>query len=224
MRGFAFAVAAAGLALCCAPAAAQADDTVWLCKPGVSPNPCLGSLETTYIEPDGRSRVENPPNARDPKVDCFYVYPTVSDQKSTNSDRTIEPEQVAIAGYQAARFSEKCRVFAPMYRQRTIAALTAPASTQEMALAIAYADIKAAWREYLVRDNRGRGVVLIGHSQGTRMLRQLIKEEIDPQPLVRRKLVSAVLLGGNVLVREVRARAATSRTCRRAPPATRSGA
>ena len=143
-------MAAAGLALCCAPGVVQAaDETVWLCKPGVSPNPCLGSLETTYIEPDGRSRVESPPNARNPKVDCFYVYPTVSDQKSANSDRTIEPEQVAIARYQAARFSEKCRVYAPMYRQRTIAAIFAPPDTNARALAIAYEDIKAAWREYL---------------------------------------------------------------------------
>ena len=38
-----------------------------------------------------------------------------------------------------------------------------------------YADVLDAWREYLARDNRGRGVVLLGHSQGTRMLRQLLR-------------------------------------------------
>ena len=31
-------------------------------------------------------------------------------------------------------------------------------------------DVVAAWRHYLDHDNRGRGVVLIGHSQGTGML------------------------------------------------------
>jgi hypothetical protein len=57
-----------------------------------------------------------------------------------------------------------------------------------------------AWREYLARDNGGRGVVLISHSQGTRMLRQLLRAEIERSAAQRRLLVSAVLLGGNVTV------------------------
>ena len=81
-----------------------------------------------------------------------------------------------------------------------------------------------AWREYLARDNRGRGVVLIGHSQGTRMLRRLIREEIDPSPAARGRLVSAMLLGGNVIVRRGEVTAGTSRTCRRAPRPARSAA
>ncbi len=58
----------------------------------------------------------------------------------------------------------------------------------------------SAWQEYLAKYNDGRGVVLIGHSQGALLLKQLIKEQIDPNPALRRQLVSAVLLGGNVLV------------------------
>jgi hypothetical protein len=45
-------------------------------------------------------------------------------------------------------------------------------------------------------------VVLIGHSQGTFVLRQLIKQEIDPNLQERRKLVSAILLGGNTTVKQ----------------------
>jgi Protein of unknown function (DUF3089) len=45
-------------------------------------------------------------------------------------------------------------------------------------------------------------VVLIGHSQGTFNLTQLAAEEIDPRRKARRKLVSALLLGGNVTVSE----------------------
>ena len=50
--------------------------------------------------------------------------------------------------------------------------------------------------------NHGHGVVLIGHSQGTGILRQLIADVIDDDPVLRRQLVSAILLGGNVLVKE----------------------
>ena len=60
------------------------------------------------------------------KIDCFYVYPTVSDDKSTNSDLPIDPEERSIALYQAARYSQHCRVFAPMYRQVTLQAILGP--------------------------------------------------------------------------------------------------
>jgi hypothetical protein len=45
-------------------------------------------------------------------------------------------------------------------------------------------------------------VVFIGHSQGTFVLRQLIAQEVDKKAAVRRRLVSAILLGGNVLVKK----------------------
>jgi hypothetical protein len=43
--------------------------------------------------------------------------------------------------------------------------------------------------------------VLIGHSQGSFVLRSLIAKDVDPKPAVRNRLVSAILLGGNVLVK-----------------------
>jgi len=55
-----------------------------------------------------------------PNVDCFYVYPTVSDQKTPNANLHIDPEERSIALYQAARYSQYCRVFAPMYRNFAI--------------------------------------------------------------------------------------------------------
>ena len=149
----------------------------------------------------GESRVETATNAPDPRVDCFYVYPTVSDQQGPNSDRRIEPQQTAIAQYQAARFSETCRVFAPVYRQRTVPAIFGPPGNEERAFQWPTPTCSAPGASTWPADNRGRGVVLIGHSQGTRMLRRLIREEIDPSPAARAKLVSAVLLGGNVTVR-----------------------
>jgi len=68
------------------------------------------------------------------------------------------------------------------------------------ARALAYGDVLAAWQDYLVNYNDGRGVVFIGHSQGTFMLTNLIATEIDPDPELRGLLVSALLIGGNVRV------------------------
>jgi hypothetical protein len=191
--------AAVCLSVLAAPAGAR---TVWLCKPGANPDPCLGSLQTTVFDPSGESHVENPRNAKRPRIDCFYVYPTVSDDQSVNSDLSIDPEEVAIAQYQASRFSQRCRVFAPIYRQLTLR--TIGGSVTPAAFAIAYSDVRNAWREYMWRFNHGRGVVLIGHSQGSGMLQQLIRRRIDPYRAARRELVSAILLGGDVTVKRGR--------------------
>jgi Protein of unknown function (DUF3089) len=195
--------AIAALALVAAPSIARAapDTTVWLCKPGIPSNPCDVGLETTQVSPSGQPLgVENVKPARHPKVDCFYVYPTVSDQDTPNANLNIDPEIRSIALYQAARYTRDCRMFAPVYRQVTLAALNVQAGFPADAFEIAYADVLAAWRTYLDKYNKGRGVVLISHSQGTFLLRQLIADEVDSRRKVRRKLVSALLLGGGVTV------------------------
>jgi hypothetical protein len=200
--GLVFALLVALALLAAAPAASSAD-VVWLCKPGVAPDPCRESNQTTVYAQDGSSRVEDPGFPQNPPVDCFYVYPTVSGQPGTNADKSKDDEQIAIARYQAARYSQTCRVYAPMYRQLTLGSIFTGTPEQRAAgRKIAYGDVREAWLEYLAKENRGRGVVLIGHSQGAGMLRQLMRQEIDPKPEVRRRLVSALLLGGNVLVRK----------------------
>jgi hypothetical protein len=200
-------VALAGFLLAAALAAAHPStahaDVVWLCKPGEEPNPCHESLETTVQSADGSSRIENPPLAANPPIDCFYVYPTVSGQPTTNANKDKDEELIEIARYQAQRYSQRCRVYAPVYRQLTLLSINAATAEQRAEGAkLAYGDVREAWRDYLARYNHGRGFVLIGHSQGTRMLRQLIREEVDPKAEVLRHLVNGILLGGNVLVRK----------------------
>jgi len=196
------AIALSGVA-CGMTATPVAAETVWVCKPGQAQNPCRDSLRTTIYESNGMSRVVDPPIPARPPVDCFYVYPTVSNQPGPNASKAIDPEIEAIVRYQAWRFSQQCNVYAPVYRQITVPALLSQgAITTPEARQRAYDDVLEAWREYMTNHNRGRGVVLVGHSQGTFVLRRLLRTEIDPHPALRRQLVSAVLLGGNVLVKQ----------------------
>jgi hypothetical protein len=171
--------------------------TVWLCFPGRSADPCAGSLTTTDLRAEGSTNVEHVRAASHPAIDCFYVYPTVSSEHRGNSDLGIQLPEIVVAQAQASRFSQACRVFAPMYHQITDSGLTNPslhASPLE-----SYDSVLAAWRDYLAHDNHGRGVVLIGHSQGAYVLKHLIATVIDRSPAQRRLLVSAILLGGQVL-------------------------
>lgn len=175
--------------------------TVWLCRPGHMPDPCHVSLATTVYSPTLRPlRVVHPRVARHRAIDCFYVYPTVSDQTTTNANLRIDPEERSIALYQAARYSQYCRVFAPMYRQITVPALQAGNHETPAELALPLRDVRNAFETYLRRYSHGRGFVLIGHSQGSFVLEQLIAKVIDRSRALRARLVSAILLGGNVLV------------------------
>lgn len=58
----------------------------------------------------------------------------------------------------------------------------------------------AAWRTYVDELGDDRGVILLGHSQGAMILQRLVAEEIDPDPELRERLVSAHLLGTSVQV------------------------
>ena len=174
---------------------------VWLCKPGKNRDPCRRGLKTTQISPSGeRLGVTKPKAVKHRRIDCFYVYPTVSDQDTPNANLHIDPEERSSALFQAARYSQECRVYAPMYRQVTVSALYGGQPITGVMHRIAYSSVLDAWKTYLDKYNHGRGVVLIGHSQGTFILRRLIAEQIDPRRRARRKLVSALLLGGNVTV------------------------
>lgn len=208
------AAAAAGLlfsafaapALAQEPAAARNDyakPDAWLCWPGRA-DACAIDNTATVIKADGSMAKET--WKADPKaaVDCFYVYPTVSNDKGVFSDMTPGAEERRVVEQQLARFGSKCRIYAPMYRQVTLTALrarmapgakppTGPLPTTN------YDDVADAWNHYLTHENKGRGVVLIGHSQGAGLLTELIAKEIDGKP-AQGKLISALLLGTNLPV------------------------
>jgi hypothetical protein len=170
----------------------------WLCLPDKTDDPCHENLDTTVIEADGGKTIEPHEAASDPPIDCFYVYPTISGDQQMNSDLIPGPEEKTTVRNQAARLNSQCRVFAPLYRQVTLAVITGgPGSGGDRAAAgaTAYGDVVDAWRWYLANENDGRGVVLIGHSQGSGHLNTLIKQEIDPNEQARALLVGAYLAG-----------------------------
>jgi hypothetical protein len=200
MRKLGLAVVAA-VALLAFGASSASASVVWLCKPGIAKNPCEIPQDTTYRGTNFKNTIVTP-RSGPRKIDCFYVYPTVSNDVAANSDKSRDPELVSIAKYQAARFNQQCRIFAPIYRQRTLLALTLDSAGVDLGadFELSFSDVLEAWRDYLAHYNGGRGVVLIGHSQGTRMLKDLIKREIELKPEQHQLLITAILLGGNVTV------------------------
>jgi len=171
----------------------------WLCLPGRA-DTCSTPLKTTALNPNGYGSTGLSPVVKDAGVDCFYVYPTVSRDQGVNSDLTPNEEKAAVE-VQFARFAGSCRTFAPLYRSMTIGLITAVAAGADFKapFATAYGDVRAAWKEYLARYNKGRPFVLVGHSQGSWMLQTLIAQEIEGKPIAR-QMQLAIIPGFNVLV------------------------
>ena len=185
-----------------APPAAPdyAKESSWLCLPGRK-DVCSTPLSTTALSVNGYGSTGQSTIARNPPLDCFYVYPTVSRDQGLNSD--LKPsEEIGAAQSQFARFAGVCRTFAPLYRQMTLGAIAAYAAGADIdaAGALAYRDVAAAWRNYVATKNDGRPFVLIGHSQGSLMLQMLIAREIETNPSVAAKMKLAIIPGFNVLV------------------------
>jgi hypothetical protein len=191
----------------------------WLCWPGRQ-DACTSDLTATVVKADGKTEKAAFAADANAPIDCFYVYPTVSRDPGAISTMQIEPAETNVVIQQAARLTAHCRLYAPMYRQFTLTALQAnvmrqaggtPPATPPAPppgspppgprVSVGFNDVQDAWNYYLAHENHGRGVVLVGHSQGSGVLTQLIKADIDGKP-DQAKLVSAILMGTALVVPE----------------------
>ncbi|HEX3596729.1 MAG TPA: DUF3089 domain-containing protein [Polyangiaceae bacterium] len=201
------------------------DPATWVCLPGNDPNECHDDIDATEFLKDNTTQIDEHTIAKNPAFDCFYVYPTVAlggDGNMTDfSDISLVLDPLLA---QAARFTQMCEVYAPLYRQVSLSvAAPAPAAVDAgkgdagsdagggadagggtVAIngdtALAYADVEAAFEYYMAHYNNGRKFVLMGHSQGTAMLTTLITNKFDKDPELRKQLISALLIGGSIQV------------------------
>lgn len=186
----------------------------WLCHPDQAEvdDVCAADLRTTAVAMDGQASELGFAAAQDAPFDCFYVYPTTSLDLGTNSDLNPGPQERQTTASQFARYGEVCRTFAPVYRQLTLTRLATTVLTGFLpgelealgippeALDTAYGDVLDAFREYVANQSNGRGFLLVGHSQGSGLLRRLVAEEIEPNDALHERLIGAHLLGTSVAV------------------------
>ncbi|MEN8160772.1 MAG: DUF3089 domain-containing protein [Myxococcota bacterium] len=131
-------------------------------------------------------------------VDVFYVHPTTHVGAGWNGavdDAALNEQTDTLATkIQASAFNGCCAVYGPRYRQAHGHAFLRPGPDADAAIALAYQDVRAAFRHFLAHDSRGRPFVLAGHSQGALLGARLLREEIVAAGLGER-LVAAYLIG-----------------------------
>lgn len=169
----------------------------WICSPLAADDPCDRDLTTTVVQADGSTEVVDVTAAEDAPVDCFYVYPTVNIGTGGPADELMAADitaETAVVGAQLARFGSVCRIWAPLYRQLTLDGFGAENSDELRQRA--YDDVHEAFAHYMSEGNDGRPFVLMGHSQGSFVLSELLAEEFDGDAELTDQLLSAMLIGG----------------------------
>jgi hypothetical protein len=180
-------------------------DANWLCRPGMPGDHCTTDpIDSTIIKADGSTSVEPRAVAKNAQVDCFYVYPTVNlaPGGGNKTDLTNLGLELVVTDQQAARFADVCNLYVPLYRQMNLSAYSSPDDERDKAEALAYGDVHDSFAYYMGHFNQGRPIVLLGHSQGSGHLQHLMQDEFDKDAVMRSKLVSALLIGGQVEVAE----------------------
>jgi hypothetical protein len=144
-----------------------------------------------------------PRSATASKFACFYLHGSDGLTGTGNTSLAVTQVDVSVAVEQAAPFSQVCQVWAPAYRSVTMPTvekgLAGDGALLRSASAVAYDSVLAAWQWFLANTG-GKPVILIGDSQGAAMLIDLISAQLDHQPSELRRLLVAILVGGNLQV------------------------
>ncbi|MEI6949064.1 DUF3089 domain-containing protein [Paraflavisolibacter sp. H34] len=139
---------------------------------------------------------------RDSVADVFFIHPTTYTDRSLplgwngpvdNGALNRRTDRTTIL-YQASVFNQHCRVFAPRYRQANLDAFYREEPEAAQSLDTAYADVRAAFLEYLETYNGGRPIVIAAHSQGTLHAGRLLREFFEGKAL-QQQLVCAYIVG-----------------------------
>ena len=91
--------------------------------------------------------------------------------------------------------------YAPYYRQMIFESYTQPDSILQRNAEFAAQDVKDAFQYYMVHGNGGRPFFLVGHSQGSQVLIELLKDGMTEEQ--RRLMVAAYCIGYHVTAEEM---------------------
>ena len=144
-------------------------------------------------------------------ADVFYVYPTVSTISYMDNDSSwfakISLPEVREEANGNQRFNKmlygEYNFYAPYYRQMIFEAYSQPTPVLDSLAQIAAKDVNDAFQYYMAHYNHGRPFFLMGHSQGSQMLIELLKHGMTEEQ--RKLMVAAYCIGYHVSAEELAA-------------------
>ena len=137
-------------------------------------------------------------------ADIFYVYPTVSTLSFADNDSSwfadITLANVREEANENQRFNKMLydgyNFYAPYYRQMIFDTYVQSDEVLNQCAKVAAKDVKDAFQYYMEHANGGRPFFMVGHSQGSQMLIELLKDGMTPEQ--RQYMVAAYCIGYKV--------------------------
>lgn len=167
----------------------------------IDPQPAaIDYSDTTYWYAFGGS---------DKPADVFYVYPTVSTISFADNGSSwfadITQAEIREEANGNQRFNKMLyddyNFYAPYYRQMIFESYTQPDSILQKNADFAACDVKAAFQYYMAHGNGGRPFFLVGHSQGSQVLIELMKSGMTDEQ--RQRMVAAYCIGYKVTANDL---------------------
>ncbi len=176
-------LAAAASAVAAPPAPDYASPSAWAARPGHE--------DTAGDAPAGVTS-----HSRD-DVDVFFIHPTtdlrpiIDNAPYDASGRAETALRDGVLRFQASVFNDCCRIYAPLYRQATLKAITTNSPDAYATADLAYRDVEAAFRQFLAQTG-DRPFILAAHSQGSIHALRLLQQRIIGTPLQKRLVVAYI--------------------------------
>jgi len=144
-------------------------------------------------------------------VDTFYIYSTTyyesSFQAGAPDYATLDNREMTAGARDeyvtnASVYEQSTNVFVPYYRQagmRYAGEIRKKTGDIDAAISgIPYDDIRAALDYYFEHCNKGRPFIIAGHSQGSAMVKYVLKHYFKKHPEYRKRMVAAYVIGFSV--------------------------
>lgn len=161
--------------------------------------PDYGSLEAWGVHPEKNGEALDEARMISRPAYVFFIHPTsLRSGRYWNedlSDKVLVKERFDwIKRGQIDLWQHCCEVYAPHYRQATLASYWRKDSGGYEARKFAYQDILRAFDYFIASIPNDAPFILAGHSQGTEHGMRLIRERIYEKPLMER-MIAAYLIG-----------------------------
>jgi hypothetical protein len=165
---------------------AYADPKMWIVRPG-QPGESVARWQPDYAS---GTKVPVPATDTPPRFAVFFVHPTTYFDKShwnaPLDDATANSVARTFVKGLASPFAGAREIWAPRYRQATLGAFLTDDPKATRALDAAYRDVEQAFDYFVSAIPADEPIVLAGHSQGSLMVLQLLREHVLGTRLERR--------------------------------------
>ena len=143
------------------------------------------------------------------EIDTFYIYSTIyfgmnegdPDYAALDNAEMLDGINVEHA-IKSSVFEESTNLFIPLYRQsgmkHAAEAFETTGSIEAALTGTPYGDITAALDYYFEHYNQGRPFVIAGHSQGSAILRLVLKDYFKEHPDRYERMVAAYAIGYSI--------------------------